>query len=527
MSLSALIANCLGERDGLSIARDRSEVWTSWLLPISAASAVGEDPGYDDDFQRMREEANRLSAADTDQVIRLAEKLLKQTCKDVRVASYYLWARLHRDGEAGLADGLNLLAAMVERFGTDLLPARPNSRKMAMEWLASSKVLDSLSLHPEVVRPDAERTVASLVWLAHGLDGLPAEQRADLGALHASLASRLATSIKTTGDGAPHSASHETTGQGAAPVASAVKSARDLLDNGRVLAGYLREQPHGWLAGHRLMKSLRWDTIHQAPPEDASGNTRLAPPRSEYRAQLKRLYLQQSWSELLDQVERIFAESTHHLWLDLQWFLVQALSRQSAPHDTWADIATRDLSMFLERLPGLEELRWSDGSPFADETTREWIARQVQGSGVSHGMPTPSAIATRDVEVLSLESEARAMADSKGVEHALAWLAGRPEIRAGRQHWLLRLLMARVAEHAGKGDLALHLLGELDLTAQHHELRGWEPELHFEVKARLLTLLRLKAQRSAADKSALNDRMEPLLAALVAMDPIRAARLCG
>ena len=29
---------------------------------------------------------------------------------------------------------------------------------------------------------------------------------------------------------------------------------------------------------------------------------------SEYRAQLKRLYLQQSWSELLDQVERMFAE---------------------------------------------------------------------------------------------------------------------------------------------------------------------------------------------------------------------------
>lgn len=521
MSLRTLIARCLGERDALSMAREQAPQWHSWLNPISAESPVGEDPGYDDDFQRMREEVNKLSGADAEQVAQLAQKLLTHSCKDLRVATYYLWARLQKDGEVGLADGLSLLAALVERFSDAVLPIRPNSRKMALEWLASGKVLDTLSLYPEVVKVEAERTTAALAWLERGLSAWPQEQRPDLAPLYAALSARLAQS------GGMDAVVPQNTSNYESP-APHIKSGRDLLDSGRALAGYLREQPLGWLAAHRLMKSLRWDTIHQAPPQEVDNKTRLAPPRGDYRAQLKRLYLQQSWTELIDQVERIYAEGVNHFWLDLQWYLYQALSKQPAPQDRWADITQRDLGMFLERLPGLEVLCWSDGSPFADETTREWIAQHVSGNQPQQWLPVPSVVpASGDVDILSLEGEAIAQADSEGVEPALAWLAARPGIHTGRQRWLLRLLMARVAEQYGKGDLAIHLLTELDATAQRQSLAEWEPELNFEVKARLLKLLRVKAQRNDADKPTLARRMETLLAALVAIDPVRAAVLCG
>jgi type VI secretion system protein VasJ len=527
MSLQTLVGACLGSRDGIASARERAGVWEAWLLPISAEAPAGNDPGYEDDFQRIREEINKLSAADTDLVVQLAEKLLKQTCKDLRVLTYYLWARLQKNGEAGLADGLTLLAATLARYTADVLPARPQSRRLALEWLASSKMLDSLSLHPEVVRSEAEGTVAALVWLDQVLASWPVEQRPDLGSLHTALSSRLTQSGGGDAAVSQHSAPHESVGQNGLPCATAIRSGRDLLDSGRGLAGYLREQPLGWLAAHRLMKSLRWDTVHQLPPQNASGHTRLAPPRGEYRAQLKRLSLQQSWNELLDQIERMYAEGVNHFWLDLQWYLCQALSKQPAPQDTWADIVKRDLGMFLERLPGIEELRWSDGTPFADETTREWISQQVNGNRSAHCLPAPAVTASLDADIVSLETEAQAQADSEGVEQALAWLSARPDVQSGRQRWLMRLLMARVAERYGKAELALHLLGELDVGAQRRSLCDWEPDLEFEVKARLLKLLRLKAQRSDADKSGLARRMESLLAALVAMDPVRAAVLCN
>lgn len=309
---------------------------------------------------------------------------------------------------------------------------------------------------------------------------------------------------------------------------TAPKSGRDLLDGGRTLARYLRDQPKGWLAAHRLMKSLRWDTVHQPPPPDASGNTRLDPPRGEYRTQLKRLYQQQSWSELLAQADQIFSEGAHHFWLDLQWYLCQALSKLPAPEDSWADVVKRDLGMMLDRLPGLEALCWNNGTPFADETTRDWIAQHVSGNRPQQWLPAPaSSPANEDNDILSLEAEALAQADSNGIEQALAWLAERPDIKTGRQRWLIRLLMARIAEQYSKADLAIHLLTELDVTAHRQALANWEPELNFEVKARLLKLIRLKAQRGDADKPALAKRMDDLLAALVAIDPVRAAVLCA
>ncbi|MDU1084124.1 MAG: type VI secretion system ImpA family N-terminal domain-containing protein, partial [Leclercia adecarboxylata] len=135
----------------------RLALWEKWLQPLSADNPTGEDPGYNDDFQQMREEVNKLSGADTDLISQLAEKLLTTTTKDIRVASYYAWARLHRDGEAGLADGLELMAGLMLRFSTQLHPQRERSRQGALEWLASSRILDSLSRYPEVNNADTVR----------------------------------------------------------------------------------------------------------------------------------------------------------------------------------------------------------------------------------------------------------------------------------------------------------------------------------------------------------------------------------
>ncbi|GLZ89122.1 hypothetical protein Pres01_51730 [Metapseudomonas resinovorans] len=105
MSLSALTTSCLGPQDALVLARRRAPDWETWLQPIGEQSAVGEDPGYDDDFQRMRDEVNRLSGADAELVAQLAEKLLTQRCKDLRVATYYLWARLQPGNSIPSPDG--------------------------------------------------------------------------------------------------------------------------------------------------------------------------------------------------------------------------------------------------------------------------------------------------------------------------------------------------------------------------------------------------------------------------------------
>lgn len=531
--LTALRTSCFTDhpQDEKSIAQQQIALWERWLLPITPDSPVGEDPGYDDDFERMREEVNKLSGADTELICSLAEKLLTTVCKDVRVVTYYIWARLHKEGEAGLADSLGLLAGFLSHYHDTLLPARPNSRKSALEWLAGQRVLDSLSLYPEVDHKEFSRIVALLGIIVDEFTTWEENCRPQISPLLRALEKRLAQSggansvipqnIKASDLKNVSSTSILSTSQSSI---SPIQSGRELLDQAKVLAGYLRNQPNGWLAGHRLMKSVRWDTIHQSPPQNQHGCTRLTPPRTEARAQLKRLYLQQSWLELTEQADRLFAEGVNHFWLDVQWYLYQALSKSPSPWDGWAAVIASDLKQFLTRLPGLETLAWEDGTPFADEVTLAWIKQHIFEENTSglHDLPFHQTSPADEESIFALEQEALVQADNEGIDTAIAWLINRPEVRHPRQKWLLQLVIARVAEQFSRHDFALNFLQDLDEKARHMPLSDWEPNYIFEIKARQLHLLRNKAQRNTADKSGLHLQMKNLLAELTRLDPVRA-----
>lgn len=531
-TLQNLVAAC--QADGARLrqqAQTRTENWQPWLAPVSVTSPTGEDPRYDDDFQLIREEVNKLSGIDTELICTLAEKLLTTGAKDIRVATYYCWARLHQDGEAGFAEGLELLAGLLQLYGMQLHPQRDRSRKAALEWLSGTRVLDSLSLYPEVVREDAQRTAGALLLITDSLETEPEASRAELNALYSALESRLmkaggvdAVVPQNSGNKAQSQTSTHTA-ESDAPVLSRITSGQDLLAQARILTEYLREQPDGWLAAHRLMKSLRHDTLSAIPAPDAEGKTRIEPPRADQRAMLKRLYLQQSWLEILEQADSTFSRGANHLWLDLQWYIHQALMKSG--QDVLADIIAADLKGLLRRLTGLETLAFNDGTPFADEVTLNWINQSVLDDMSGWRDEPVSAASMIDNEILALEPEALEKADNEGLDATLHWLQTRPGADSTKGKWLLRLLMARVAEQKGKNELALHLLGELDSAAQYITLTQWTPALLFEVKSRRLRLLRIKATRSETDKSRLQPEMDLLLSGLVALDPASSAVLCG
>ncbi|WP_237932672.1 type VI secretion system protein TssA [Buttiauxella sp. S19-1] len=517
------------EKAALAQARARSADWASWLTPVDGSEPAGEDPGYDDDFQRIREEVNKLSGIDTGLICQLAEKLLTGTCKDLRIITFYVWARLHQDGETGLAQGLELMAAMLARFGTRLHPQRSRSRKAALEWLGSSRMTDSLSLYPEVDMSVMQRITAALLLAEETFRTFDVEARPELAGLYQALDNRL---VQSGGANSlvPQTSREEhtplTSMASSAPVMNTVTSGRDLLEQAKVLAKYLRDQPGGWLAGHHLLKSVRWDTLTELPPLDASGRTRLVPPKPDNKAHLKRLYLQKSWSELLEHSDTLLAQGVNHLWLDVQWYAWQALVKLDND-SVRADILCRDLKGLLARLPGLEVLAFSDGTAFADEVTLNWINETVLDDIPGWKDEPVSAVAAGNDEVLKLEPEVLAKADSEGIEAALNWLQAQPGYTSPRERWLMRLLMARVSEQYGKNEMALHLLGELNDSARALTLEQWTPELMFEVKARRLKLLRGKAGRSEADKTRLQPELDLLLSGLISLDPARAGVLCS
>lgn len=48
-----------------SRANDALSLWDNWLHPFTSGPETGDDPAYDDNFQLMREEINKLSGTDS------------------------------------------------------------------------------------------------------------------------------------------------------------------------------------------------------------------------------------------------------------------------------------------------------------------------------------------------------------------------------------------------------------------------------------------------------------------------------
>ena len=527
MKLGELFRNLFPAReDAGELTRARLDAWGSWLLPLPGEGNIGRDPGYEDAFFTLKDEAGKLSGIDDGLILRSCEQLLKETGKDLRLAGYYAFARLRQDGPAGFADGLELSAALVDRFGEAVLPARAEARKGALEMLATTRVLELLQSRGEFAPMDLERALAALDVLVTLTGEWPEAARPNLQPL----VSRFERRDSMAGNGGTDSV------QAALPATAnvssgSIASTRDLLDQARAMATWLRDQENGYLSSVRLVRSVRWDTLHEVPPSDAASHTRLVAPRAELRAQMKRLVLQKQWHELLERVEGAFMEGVNHLWFDLQYFQHVALDHVGAPYSAWRELLRADFALFLERLPGIERLAFNDGTPFADDSTLEWIARHAVVRDLEAGesvAPLPVSADSEDGSAgdwPEIEAQARDLAGCDGIEAAFAWLEALPGMKTDRHRYLQRLVMARLADHAGRPETALALLTELDAAARSLPLTRWEPALVFEVKQQLTRAFKTMSNRKDADKPALARRIGELQAELTVLDPARALTL--
>lgn len=522
-------------RHAEKFARARLDAWSDWLTPLpdknGGENGAGRDPAYEELFFTVKDEAGKLSGIDDNAITHHCEQLIKGVGKDLRLAGYYATARLRRDGISGFSDGLELAAALVDRFGDAVHPARAQARCGALDMLSTPRVLEPLAACGTIARADLERTMAALdVLLAHA-SRWPETSRPNLQAL-VSHFERTVSAADATADNTL-AAANATPATKALPVAASiepVKTAHDVLAQARVMARWLRSQEHGYLSAARLVRSVRWDTLQDLPPADVTGKTRLTAPRAELRQHLKRLVLQKQWPELLERVEEAFVELANHFWLDLQYFQHVALVHAEAPYSAWADLLRTDIALFLQRVPGIERLTYDDGMPFADDVTREWLAQHA----VVHDLAAGESLAPLPVfaEVLSdttesagnwheIETQAREKLAGEGLEAAFAWIETLPGMTSHRHRFLQRLVMARVAEKAGRSDTAIALFSELDSATRSFVLTQWEPTLAFDIKQQLAQALKASSTRKDIDKMALTRRIADLHAEMTALDPIR------
>lgn len=140
------------------------------LQPIAGDNPAGESLRYEGTYDRIaearREDDPKLSQgiyksahkrADWLMVSAACVEALTTRTKDLQIAGWLLEAWLHRDGFAGVAKGLRVVAAMCERFWNEMYPAiEPNDmegRIAPFDWIEQKLSLQlkqiPLTMHSE------------------------------------------------------------------------------------------------------------------------------------------------------------------------------------------------------------------------------------------------------------------------------------------------------------------------------------------------------------------------------------------
>ncbi|UKE68437.1 type VI secretion system protein TssA [Xanthomonas cerealis pv. cerealis] len=172
------------------------------LQPIDSAEPAGPNLEYDAQFQALEEAARPrperalgagVIASEQPSWRQVAEQAtaLLLRAKDLRVAAHLCTARLHLDGFAGWADGLNLLSLLLERYWDAVHPrldadADPIERVNALASLVDHATLHTVrstrllqGLHPAHFSLRDLRLAQGVQREADGVD----EERPGLGAI--------------------------------------------------------------------------------------------------------------------------------------------------------------------------------------------------------------------------------------------------------------------------------------------------------------------------------------------------------
>ena len=130
----------------------------SLLEPISDERPGGEDIFYGDDFAELTafrelrdKSAERRWTPDWDGVADVAERILTEQSKDIRVALYLAEAWLNTQGFGGFQSGLGLVLQLLQRFPEAAHPTEADDRAYALDFLVGALQADSRQM-PEVVR---------------------------------------------------------------------------------------------------------------------------------------------------------------------------------------------------------------------------------------------------------------------------------------------------------------------------------------------------------------------------------------
>lgn len=495
------------------------------ITPVSAAAPAGTDIRSEETFDKLSTEIEKMSspsaagALDWQKVLDMCSDILNARSKDLLVAAYLSMALMKTDGLRGLATGVHVWRDMLATYWETLFPAksRIRGRRNAIDWWLQKSSSTVTAFQPEVWQEDA---IAGLYDDLNAIDAFFQENMEDpptVGPLMSIIGSVISSEqapAESQAAAPKPSAPPPTT----APNVAAVEPAPDGddpepfikhgLESLRAVSNILMQK--GVVDGlyFRINRAVAWMTVSAAPPNHG-GRTMIESPDEEIRDSLRSMYQSGSWKNLLAACESRIGQ--YLFWLDLSRFVAEALE-QTGQTNVAAEV-TGETALYVKRLPGIERLTFSDGTPFADPATRRWLSDAAGGAGSPTQGTSDSALAQAEQDM----DKTRALAAGGNLPGAIAQLRdGLRGASSVRERFLRQVRLCRFLLENNQGRVSGAYFHELLRLIDTYRLAEWEPSLATEAYEVILTGI------ASMKESGENEMRSDVFRRLSVLDPVRA-----
>lgn len=510
-------------------------------IPVSQDNPSGEDIRFEPEYEELQNEIEKLTSPtvegeiDWDKVIRLSASILAEKSKNLLVASYLCVALVHSRGLEGLESGLTVYRELLENFWETLFPSqkRMRGRRNAVEWWKENilSIIKSLPPEPSFTEEKIDHFIKSI----EAIDTFFSEHMDDAPSLHQLRESISDMKSKAKSEeGEPEEAPVQPEPSVVLPSKMVERPEEDtkilseqdfqkMLHSGleilrQVATMYMKKDPSNAM-GYRLTRIAAWLPVETIPPVE-NDKTRIQPPMPEIKNAIENLYQQGNFKGLLESAEARVGQFL--FWLDLSRYVAEALEKLG--YQEAHEAVVQETVTYARRLTGIENFTFSDGTPFADEDTKEWLKEiTAEKTGMANDVFASSKNTSGDYEELHIAevyAEANSLMKEKKISEAVQLM--QQELHIGtsqRTKFLSRMALTRLLVDAKKIRLALpHILETLN-DIEKYNIDNWDPDL--ALKALTEVYSGLKAQK---DKD-LQDRAVEALDHIAKLNPAAALRL--
>ncbi len=487
--------------------------------PIHPDQPAGADVRYEPEFEALQAEIDKLSSPsssggiDWKKVNTLSSLILAEKSKDLLVASYMAVSQVHTHQIAGLAVGLTVIHDMVQTYWDALFPPkkRIRGRLGAIEWWIEKTESALASIKPEAIAPEK---LAELKETLSRIDSMFSEYLPDPPML--TPIQRQIEKIPTlTEDAAktPHAAelprAEPLLAEGEPPDKPAAKAAlkpeakvakpavspaepeaiatdqdaQKTVNSGfqkiRQAAAFLFEKnPMNPLA-YRYRRVAAWAKVTALPPA-TGGKTQIPPPAPHDLQGIIDLRGSGNWNALLPAAEQKVSQFI--FWVDLNRFVSESLLNLGDGYQNAQDAVCQETAFFMHRMPALDDLSFSDGTPFADPETKQWLKTVRLGAGsvmVEQIQVAQTHRSEGDEDRMSeIVEKAQELAKKKKLIEAVALIQQELHNSFSRKESLLwRMVLCQILLGSKNKDMAVPHLLQILKDLDTYQLEAWDPEL--------------------------------------------------